>query len=294
MRGIITAVAGIAMMAAAGAASAQQSSPVGVHPAGTLKPNQTQGYGAGSVLTLTYTQNYACVDQPMSNLNFNRLPAESDHTETALPICQAGTDPTINPPGMVGKASTTTDPLYVLIPMFSSNNDTNPDDAISCTEVLRGTHCGPELGAALIKLFGTIPESFKKKPLVFTQCPDGGPAGTCTMHATKVDLAPVLAALGLGNNPPTSNFFVPLPNHSHLLVDSQINQSAEWWQVLPVLVLNANDWPSQDGTSGITSVAALQAAENAGQAVEAPSNFFLYFGSKVAKKDMSMNMNMGR
>jgi hypothetical protein len=176
----------------------------------------------------------------------------------------------------------------VLIPMFSTDNDQNPEDAIGCANVVKGTFCGKQLGTTLIKLFGALPEGFKESPKVYTQCPDGGlPPGTCTMHASQVDLAPVLAALGYISNPPTANVFVPTPNHSHLLADSAINQSPEWWQVLPVLVLNANDWPAQDGSSGITSTKALKAAEKAGDAIEAPSNFFLYFGSKMAKMDMS-------
>lgn len=101
------------------------------------------------------------------------------------------------------------------------------------------------------------------------------------MHASRIDLAPVLAKLGYIANPPTANVFVPSPNHSHLLDDSDINLDHEWWQVLPVLVLDRNDWPPQDGSSGITSVAALDAAEQAGRAIEAPSNFFLFFRSTV-------------
>ncbi|MBV8800668.1 MAG: hypothetical protein JO208_12775, partial [Alphaproteobacteria bacterium] len=95
--------------------------------------------------------------------------------------------------------------------------------------------------------------------------------------------------LGYINNPPTANVFVPTPNHSHLLADDDINKKPEWWQVLPVLVLNQKDWPSQDGSSGITSEAALNAAEQAGDAVEAPSNFFLYFGSYVEKSGQHMH-----
>jgi hypothetical protein len=58
-----------------------------------------------------------------------------------------------------------------------------------------------------------------------------------------------------------------------------VNDPAIWWQVLPVLVLDQSDWPSKDGTSGLTSYAAIQSAINAGRAVEAPSNFFLFFSS---------------
>lgn len=254
-----------------------------------LRANQTEGFGGGRLLNFTYTQSFVCVDQNRSNLDFDNKPAQVDPNEQQIPICQAGNDPTINPPGQIGKASTTTDPLYVLIPMFSTDNDQNPNDAISCKDIVPGTACGPALGSTLIQLFGALPEAFKAKPAVFTQCPEPGAApGTCTMHASRVDLAPVLAQLGYIANPPTSNVFVPTPNHSHVLDDSDVNLDAEWWQVLPVLVLNKNDWPPQDGSSGITSVAALNAAVQAGRAVQAPSNFFLYFKShRLLKMPMS-------
>ena len=271
---------GIALMLLPAIAGAQQ--------AGSLGQNQTEGFGAGKILKFTYTQNFMCVDQPKSDLNFNGTKADADPNEVQSPICQAGNNPTINPPGMRGMATKTTDPLYVLIPMFSVDNDQNPKDAISCKDVVPGTICGTDLGNALISFFGAVPESFKAKPLVYSQCPDPGlRPGTCTMHASQVDLAPVLAALGLISNPPTANVFVPTPNHSHLLNDNQINFGAEWWQVLPVLVLNASDWPPEDGSSGITSVAALQAAEQAGDAIEVPSNFFLFFSSAMKKGDMA-------
>ncbi|MEI9929584.1 MAG: hypothetical protein WDM89_03180 [Rhizomicrobium sp.] len=274
----------VALMAFASMANAAE-------PAQGLKQNQTEGFGAGKALTFTYTQTFSCVDQPKSDLDFNKKKAEADPNELQIPICQAGTDPTINPPGQPGKASKTTDPLYVLIPMFSTDNDQNPGDAISCDNVVPGTTCGTTLGSTLIQLFGALPEAFKAKPAVYAQCPDPGlPPGTCTMHASRVDLAPVLAALGLIPNPPTANVFVPTPNHSHVLDDSDINLGAEWWQVIPVLVLNQKDWPPQNGSSGITSVAALKKAEKAGRAIEVPSNFFLFFSSK---ESMMGGMKMG-
>jgi len=247
---------------------------------GKLDHNQTEGFGAGKVLTFTYTQSFDCVDQPKSDLNFNKKEAQVNPGEMQIPICQAGTDPTINPPGAPGKASKTTDPLYVLVPMFSVDNDQNPQDALPCEDVADAL-CGVNLGKTLIQLFGALPEGFKAKPLVYTQCPDPGlHPGSCTMHASRIDLAPVLAALGYIQNPPTANVFVPSPNHSHVLDDSDIHLPAEWWQVLPVLVLDQSDWPPQDGSSGITSVKGLRAAEKAGRVIEAPSNFFLFFSSE--------------
>lgn len=250
--------------------------------------NQTDGFGAGKLLRFGYHQNFDCVEQPGNDLDFDKKKAEVDPGELQIPICQAGIDPTINPPGTVGAATSTTAPLYVLVPMFSVDNDQNPNDAISCKGVTPGTLCGPDLGNTLIQLFGALPEAFKAKPLVFAQCPEPkAQPGTCTMHASRIDLAPVLAALGYIANPPTANVFVPTPNHSHVLDDDDINLPAIWWQVLPVLVLDKNDWPPQDGSSGITSEKALDAAIDAGRAIEAPSNFFLHFGSHVRESQPS-------
>jgi hypothetical protein len=243
----------------------------------TLKPNQTLAYGANQVVLFTYTQSFDCVDQPLFDLNFNGVPAESDPSEFQIPICQAGIQPTVDPNGLHGGGNDPTELLYVLVPMFSVDNDQNPNDAISCSGVVPGTNCGSSLGSTLISLFGALPEAFKAKPLVYTQCPDpGSPVGTCTMHSSRLDLGLALEQLGL-LPPPPANYFVPSPNHSHLVINQDISTPPIWWEVLPVLVFNSADWPTQDGSSGITSLAALKAAEKAGAAVEVPSNFFLFF-----------------
>jgi hypothetical protein len=245
-----------------------------------LKTNQTLGYGKHESVLLTYTQSFDCVDQPSDDLNFNGIPAASDPAEFQVPICQAGIQPTQDPAGLNFSANDPTEPLYVLIPMFSSDNDQNPDDAISCTGVVTGTNCGPALGSTLISLFGALPEAFKAKPLVYTQCPGPLQPGTCTMHASRVDLGLALEQLGL-LPPPAANYFVPLPNHSHLVLDIDVNLPQIWWEVEPVLVMNSSDWPTQDGSSGITSVKQLLAAEKSGDAIQVPSNFFLFFSTKT-------------
>ncbi len=254
------------------------------------KPNQTQGYGDGKLLTFTYTQNFDCVDQPTTDLNFNGVAAQKDPGEMQIPICQVGTQPTINPPGKVGNPAVTTEPVYVLVPMFSSDNDQNPNDAISCNGVVSGTICGPTLGSTLISLFGALPEAFKAKPSVFTQCPDAGTSpGTCTMHTSRLDLGPALVALGY-LKPPVANTFVPSPNHSHVLINQDLNFPAVWWQVIPVLVLQESDWPNKQGTTGLTSFSAIQSAISAGRAVQAPSNFFLFFASHTQSGMSAHNM----
>ena len=146
-----------------------------------------------------------------------------------------------------------------------------------------GELCGPALGAALIKAFGFVPEAWKTKPLVKTQCPDpNNPVpGTCTMHASSVDLSVTLAALGKGPNPPTSNTFVPTPNHDHVVDNSRTNTGPIWWEVRPVLIMQQSDWPAPDGSSGITSSKAMDDAEAAGRAIEVGSNFFLFFSSQL-------------
>ncbi|MGE5615663.1 MAG: hypothetical protein ACM3X5_01985, partial [Bacillota bacterium] len=154
-----------------------------------------------------------------------------------------------------------------------------------------GELCGTALGNALISLFGFVPEAWKATPAVATQCPDpNNPVpGTCTMHASSVDLSVLLAGMPGIPNPPTGPIFVPTPNHSHIVDNSRVNIGAVWWQVRPVLVNDPGDWPNQVGSSGITSSKAMDDAENAGRAVEVGSNFFLFFSSKDDSKMAAMH-----
>jgi hypothetical protein len=253
-----------------------------------LAPNQTNGFGNGNVVTFTYLQNFDCVDQPNLDLNFNGALAQSDPNEMQTPICQPITEPTQDPSG--GDIKHTAH-LYVLIPMFSVDNDQNPDDAMACPSGGRPTElCGAALGKALISLFGFVPEAWKTKvsPTITTQCPDpSNPVpGTCTMHASSVDLSKTLLALKKISGPLTAPIFVPTPNHSHVVDNSRVNTGAIWWEVRPVLILDQSDWPAADGSSGITSSTAMDDAEAAGRAIEVGSNFFLFF-----KSHMSAHMN---
>jgi hypothetical protein len=259
-----------------------------------LAPNQTNGFGNGRLVTFTYLQNFDCVTQPAMDLDRNGIKAQSDPNELQTPICQVVTEPTADPTG--GNIKQTAH-LYVLVPMFSVNNDRNPADAMPCPNGGRpGELCGVALGNALISLFGAIPEAWKTHPLVSTQCPDpNNPVpGTCTMHASSVDLSQLLFATGK-TGPPIGPVFLPTPNHSHVVDNSRVNTLPIWWEVRPVLILNQADWPSADGTSGITSSKAMDDAEAAGRAVEVGSNFFLFFDSKMgataAMHSMPQTMN---
>jgi len=249
-----------------------------------LAANQTSGFGNNRLVTFTYLQNFDCVDQPALDLDFNGILAQSDPNEMQTPICQPLTEPTQDPTG--GDIKHTAH-LYVLLPMFSVDNDQNPDDAIPCPKEPRpGELCGPALGKTLISLFGAIPEAWKAKvnSAITTQCPDPNSrvAGTCTMHASSVDLSKTLIALGKAQAPPTMPIFVPTPNHSHVVDNSRVNAGAIWWEVRPVLVMSQSDWPAADGSSGITSAKVMDDAEAAGRAIEVGSNFFLFFSSQEA------------
>src|SRR5579864_7555037 len=57
-----------------------------------LQNNQTNGFGNNRLVTFTYLQNFDCVDQPLLDLDFNGIPAESDPNEMQTPICQPVTD----------------------------------------------------------------------------------------------------------------------------------------------------------------------------------------------------------
>lgn len=249
-----------------------------------LAANQTEGFGNDKLVTFTYEQNFDCVDQPHLDLDFNGIKAASDPGEMQTPICQPITEPTADPTG--GSINNTAH-LYVLVPMFSVDNDRDPGTAMPCPNGGRpGELCGSVLGAELIKLFGVVPEAWKKKvnSAITTQCPDPNHhvPGTCTMHASSVDLSKTLVALGKIQGPPTAPIFVPTPNHSHVVDNGFLQTKNIWWEVRPVLVLQQSDWPAADGSSGITSVEKMDAAEAAGRAIEVGSNFFLFFKSKLS------------
>ena len=244
-----------------------------------LAPNQTEGFGNGRLITFTYLQNFDCVDQPLLDLDFDGAMAQSDPKEMQTPICQVVTEPTQDPTG--GDLKHTAH-LYVLVPMFG--NDKDPSHAMDCPDGGRpGELCGMALGKALIALFGHIPQAWEKKPAVATQCPDPGHPvpGTCTMHASSVDLSVLLAGMPGIPNPPKGPLFVPTPNHDHVVDNSRVNTTPIWWEVRPVLIMDSRDWPTPDGSAGITSSRQMDEAEAAGTAVEVGSNFFLFFKSHM-------------
>jgi hypothetical protein len=254
-----------------------------------LNPNQTRGFGNGNLVTFTYQQNFDCVDEPTRDLDFNGVKAQSDPNEMQTPICQVVTEPTSDPTG--GKIKQTAH-LYVLVPMFSVDHDTNPADAMPCPNGGRpGELCGTALGNALISKFGFVPEAWKTKvnPAITTQCPDPNNAvpGTCTMHASSVDLSVLFAG---PNGSPSAPIFVPTPNHSHVVDNSRVNTGAIWWEVRPVLIMVQSDWPTADGSSGITSTRAMDDAEAAGRAIEVGSNFFLFFSSQHSSNSAMKGM----
>ena len=254
---------------------------VSTNTSAQLAKNQTNGFGNNRLVTFTYLQNFDCVDQPTLDLDFNGIQAQSDPNEMQTPICQAVTESTQDPSGADIKH---TAHLYVFIPMFSVDNDTNPSDAMPCPSGGRpGELCGAALGEALIKFFGFVPEAWKTHPAVPTQCPDPNKPvpGTCTMHASSVDLSVTLSALGK-TGAPTMPIFVPTPNHDHVVDNSRVNTTPIWWEVRPVLILDQSDWPAADGSSGITSSKAMDDAESAGRAIEVGSNFFLFFSSRLS------------
>src|SRR5579864_335234 len=261
---------------------------------GQLANNQTNGFGNNRLVTFTYLQNFDCVDQPTMDLDFNKIMAQSDTNEMQTPICQPVTEPSQDPSGTNIKH---TAHLYVFVPMFSIDNDQNPNDAMPCPNGGRpGELCGATLGATLVQLFGFVPEAWKAHPLVATQCPDpNNPVpGTCTMHASSVDLSETLVALGKAPGPPTAPVFVPTPNHSHVVDNSRVNAGPIWWEVRPVLVLFQSDWPTANGSKGITSSKLMDDAEAAGRAIEVGSNFFLFFSSEQSSSNATAHLEQDR
>lgn len=229
-----------------------------------LRANQTLGFGAGQLLRFTYQQQFDCVVQAFDDRNYSGKPAALDPSQFASPECQVGAPSSIDPTGANIRM---TDKLFVIVPFFETNKNS---PAFS-----------PKLGKALKKLFGFVPDAFKPNPGVSVQCPaPRDKPASCTMHPLQTDLGPLLTALKLV--PPKTTLYVPLVDHSHILANSTINQKPEWWQVVVVLIEDPKAWPNANGTTGITSLAKLRAAQKNKQAsADVGTNFFLFFGSKT-------------
>jgi hypothetical protein len=239
--------------------------------------NQTEGFGAGQLLVFTYLQNFACIHEPFDDLDHNGQVAAVDPHEFQRPICTVGHQSTIGP---TGDSIDKVEKLWVIVPFFETNGH---EPAFS-----------EDLGEFLKRTFGFIPDAFKRHPGVPVQCPEPGPPetthkgrpGTCTMHTTQLDLGPALAKGGLV--PANTLVIVPTLNHSHIIDDDDVHtQGAIWWQIISVLVTDPRAWPTEDGTAGINSLAALREAQAAGQAApDAPTNFFLFFSSDISSESV--------
>jgi hypothetical protein len=236
-------------------------------PTHPLRADQTEGFGNDRLLGFTYGQNFSCIHRPGDDLDHNGTPADLDPAEFQAPHCTAGIQPPIDPTGEpIGE----TEPLYVIVPFFDGDNDGEAADGLAPT---------------LKNLFGIVPDAFDPTPGEAVQCPEPGPPltehkgpfGTCTMHPMKIDLGPVLHSLGL--IPADQVVQLPTPNHSHIIDGGNFNSI--WWKIVVVLVTDKSVWPNAAGTTGITSVAKLRAAQQAGKAFgDVPTNFFLFFDSR--------------
>jgi hypothetical protein len=70
---------------------------------------------------------------------------------------------------------------------------------------------------------------------------------------------------------------VPLPGHDHLIT-TRFGGTDTWWSLIVVLVTNSSVFPNLAGTTGINSLAALTAAQAAGEAsADLGTNTYLNF-----------------
>jgi hypothetical protein len=259
---LLAAVAGVLTVVLTTASAGSDSTPT--HP---LRADQTEGFGNDRLLGFTYGQNFSCIHRPGDDLDHNGVPADLDPAEFQAPHCTAGIQPPIGP---TGDPIDNTEPLFVIVPFFDGDNDGEAADGLAPT---------------LRSLFGVVPDAFDPTPGEDVQCPEPGPPltehkgafGTCTMHTTKIDLGPVLHSLGL--IPADQVVQLPTPNHSHIIDGG--NFGSIWWKVVVVLVTDKSVWPNAAGTTGITSLTKLRAAQAAGKAFpDVPTNFFLFFDSR--------------
>jgi len=230
--------------------------------------NMTEGYAEETVVGIEYLQSYYCPTTPSSDLDppfghGNGRPESEDPAEYQLPPCFFGDTGTgsILPPELQAGAFAGVRSYFGLAPWFGSApaGSAGPPTAL-------GLANGPASD-------------------VDTQCAEPGPPitdhrgqlGTCLMHPSTLRFAKVFD--DPSRQPPDP---VPLPQHSHLLPVTSATPG--WWNIRGVAVYDRSIWPNRDGNCPagpphcVTSIAALRAAQQTGQAsVDVPSNVYFYF-----------------
>ena len=222
-----------------------------------IPPTMLEGYAEGQVVALEYLQTYYCPTTPSSDLEppwgrGDGHPQYEDSDEYQVPPCFVGDTGTgsILPAHLHAGAFPNARTFWGMAPFFETALATS-NSAVSDLFA----HCA-EPG----------PPTNERK----------GQLGTCLMHPSTVRVAKAFD--DPAQQPPDP---IPLPQHSHLLPAT--SAPAGWWNLRGVSILDRAVWPDADGNCPagpprcVSSVAALRAAQEAGQAsIDVPSNLYFY------------------
>ncbi len=245
---------------------ALSSPPGGIARAGEAGPtpvarpipaNMLEAYAEGQVVALEYHQSFYCPTTPSSDLEppFGQgdgHPQSEDPSEYQVPTCFFGDTGTgsVLPDELEAGAFPGAKTFYGIAPFFG----TALGDANSPASDIQ-THCS-EPGPPVTKRRGE--------------------PGTCLMHPSTLRFAHIFD--DPSRQPPDP---VVLPQHSHLITET--SAPAGWWNQRGVAIWDRSVWPDRDGNcpagrdACITSVAAMRAAQDKGQAsVDVPSNVYFY------------------
>ncbi len=246
---------------------AQAQGEAGSAPVRRPLRNMIEGYAEGRVVAIEYLTSFYCPTMPSSDVDppfgrGNGRPEAQDPGEYQVPPCFFGDTGTgsVLPPALHHGAFPGAKTFYGLAPWFPG-----PAGA-----------SGPPAAVAS----SNTPASD-----VDTQCTEPGPPitehrgqrGTCLMHPTSLRFAKVFD--DPVRQPPDP--IVGMPQHSHLL--PEMSAGPAWFNIRGVAVYDRSVWPDRDGNcpagppSCVTSVAALRAAQERGQAsIDFPSNIYWY------------------
>lgn len=203
----------------------------------------------------------------LTSLGTAFAPTSATTASSAAPMAATQATCSTNSPGCLGIGQTAawlqgrTVQIRYSHPYFCATPPAS--GATSNCEAGAGASQPPTGGSVVSPIYVMVPLGFTP-PTHTLQCPV---AGNCIDHPSTIDLSRLFGT-GASN--------VALPPHSHILVNSEQNQSA-WWPVVVIGVTNPHAWTQIVQGRSYQTVRQIRRTHASWLTANVPTNLYLFF-----------------